>query len=45
LRVDGDPSDAEIPELVQFGEQVGTNYCVEGKRIDGDFWEVRVSAL
>jgi hypothetical protein len=45
LRVDGDPSDAEIPELVQLGEQVGTNYCVEGKRIDGDFWEVRVSAL
>ena len=45
LRVDGEPSDAEIPELVQLGEQVGSAYCVEGKRIDGDFWEVRVSAL
>jgi hypothetical protein len=45
LRVDGDPSDAEIPELAQLGEQVGANYCVEGKRIDGDFWEVRASAL
>ena len=45
LRVDGEPSDAEIPELVQLGQQAGSAYCVEGKRIDGDFWEVRVSAL
>ncbi len=45
LRVDGEPSDAEIPELARLGEQVSANYCVEGKRIDGDFWEVRVSAL
>jgi hypothetical protein len=44
LRVDGEPSDAEIPELAQLGEQAGSSYCVEGKRIDGDFWEVRVSA-
>ena len=45
LRVDGEPSSAEIPELARLGEQAGTAYCVEGKRIDGDFWEVRVSAL
>ena len=45
LRVDGEPSDVEIPQLAQLGEQVSTDYCVEGKRIDGDFWEVRVSAL
>jgi hypothetical protein len=45
VRVDGEPSDAEVPELVQLGEQVGADYCVEAKRIDGDFWEVEVSAL
>jgi hypothetical protein len=45
VRVDGEPSDAAVPELVQLGEQVGTDYCVEAQRIDGDFWEVRVSAL
>jgi hypothetical protein len=45
LRVDGELSDAEIPELAQLGEPVGSAYCVEAKRIDGDFWEVRVSAL
>ena len=45
LRVDGEPSDAEIPELAKLGEQAAANYCVEGKRIDGNFWEVRVSAL
>jgi hypothetical protein len=38
LRVDGEPSDAEIPELARLGEQAGTDYCVEGERIDGDFW-------
>jgi hypothetical protein len=45
LRVDGEPSDAEIPELTRLGEQTGPAYCVEAKRIDGDFWEVEVSAL
>ncbi len=45
VRVDGEPSDAEVPELVQLGEQVGADYCVEATRIDGDFWEVEVSAL
>jgi hypothetical protein len=45
VRVDGEPSGAEIPELVQFGKEAGADYCVEAKRIDGDFWEVEVSAL
>ena len=46
VRVDGEPSDAEVPELVRVGEAVGgPNYCVEAKRIDGDFWGVEVSAL
>jgi len=45
VRVDGEPSDAEVPELVRLGEQAGADYCVEAKRIDGDFWEVEVSAL
>ena len=45
VRVGGEPSEAEIPELARLGEQAGTDYCVEAKRIDGDFWEVEVSAL
>jgi hypothetical protein len=45
VRVDGEPSDAQVPELVQLGEREGSDYCVEATRIDGDFWEVRASAL
>lgn len=45
VRVDGEPSDASVPELQRLGRQVGDDYCVEAERIDGDFWEVRVSAL
>jgi hypothetical protein len=46
VRVNGEPSDIRVPELVQLGEKLaGDNYCVEAKRIDGDFWEVEVSAL
>jgi hypothetical protein len=45
VRVDDEPSDAEVPELVQLGEQVGADYSVEARRIDGDFWEVLVLAL
>ena len=45
VRVDGEPSDAEVPELVRYGELVGDDYCVEAKRIDGDFWGVEASAL
>lgn len=45
VRVDGEPSDAQVPELEQLGEQEGSNYCVEAGRIDGDFWEVKATAL
>lgn len=45
VRVDGEPSEAEVPELVELGEQAGADYCVEAERIEGDFWEVKVSPL
>jgi hypothetical protein len=46
LRVDGEPSDAALPTaLEQFGEAAGDNFYVEAERIDGDFWEVRATAL
>ena len=45
VRVDGEPSNAQVPELVQLGERKGSSYCVEAERIDGDFWEVMVNAL
>jgi len=46
LRVDGEPSDSLVPaELERLGEVLGDSYCVEAERIDGDFWEVKASAL
>ena len=46
LRVDGQPSDAEIPlELSSVGEAAGRSYFVEALRIDGDLWEVRATAF
>ncbi len=46
LRVDGEPTDAAVPvELQRLGERAGRDFCVEAQRIDGDFWEVRVSPL
>lgn len=45
VRVDGEPSDVEIPELARLGEQVGADYTIEAKRIDGDLWEIRSTAL
>jgi hypothetical protein len=46
LRVDGEPSDAAIPpELAELGEVAGACYFVEALRIDGDLWEVRVTAF
>jgi hypothetical protein len=45
VRVDGEPSDVAVPELVRYGDLVGDDFCVEAKRIDGDFWQVEVSAL
>lgn len=45
LRVDGEPSDARIPQLEQLGGRAGDDYFVKAERVDGDFWEVRVSRL
>ncbi|HLX33481.1 MAG TPA: hypothetical protein VKR79_12080 [Gaiellaceae bacterium] len=46
FRVDGEPSDAKAPpELVLLGTQVGSDFFVKAERLDGDLWEVRVSAL
>jgi hypothetical protein len=46
LRVDGEPSDSAIaPELERLGEPSGNSFYVEADRIDGDLWEVRVTAL
>jgi hypothetical protein len=45
VRVDGEPSNAEVPALVELGRQVNADYCVEAERIDGDCWEVKVSPL
>ena len=46
LRVDGEQSDAAIPpELAELGEAAGAAYFVEALRIDGDLWEVRVTAF
>ena len=45
LRVDGKPWSEEIPELERAGETLGTDFVVQADRLDGDFWEIRVSAL
>ena len=46
LRVDGEPSEALVPaELERLGETLGDSFYVEADRIDGDFWEVRATAL
>ena len=44
-RVDGEPSEASIPQLRQLGEEQGSDFYVKAERLDGDLWEVRVSAL
>lgn len=46
FRVDGEPSDALVPpELERLCEAAGDNYYVEASRIDGDLWQVKVTAL
>ena len=46
LLVDGEPSDDAVPRgLERLGEAVGDSFYVEAERIDGDFWEVRATAL
>lgn len=46
LRVDGEPSDVPVPPgLERLAETSGDSYYIEAERIDGDLWEVRVTAL
>ena len=46
LEVDGERAgDAVPPELAQLGEEAGDSFYVEAERIDGDLWEVKVTAL
>ena len=46
LTVDRAPSSLQIPELERAGEEMpGDDYTVSARRIDGDFWEIRASAL
>jgi len=45
LRVDGEPRKQMIPELERAGETLGSDFVVQADRLDGDFWEIRVSAL
>ncbi|MFZ0341909.1 MAG: hypothetical protein WAL31_06205 [Gaiellaceae bacterium] len=46
LLVDGEPNDSPVPaELQRLGEALGDSFYVQADRIDGDYWEVRASAL
>jgi hypothetical protein len=45
LRVDGEPSTAEIPELARAEEALGSDYVVQADRLDGTLWEIRASPL
>ena len=45
LRIDGEASQQVIPELERAGEALGSDFVVQGDRLDGDLWEIRVSAL
>jgi hypothetical protein len=46
LRVDGERSDALVPpELERLADTSGDSFYVEAERIDGDLWEVKVTAL
>jgi hypothetical protein len=45
LRVDGEPSMGRAPELERLGERAGPDFFVKAERLEGDFWEVRVTAL
>jgi hypothetical protein len=45
LRVDGEPSMGRAPELERLGERAGADFFVKAERLEGDLWEVRVTAL
>lgn len=44
FRIDDGPTDvAPPPELVQLGENAGSEFFAVARRIDGDYWEVMVN--
>jgi hypothetical protein len=45
LKVDDMPSFGSIPELERLGASRHDAYVVHATRLDGDLWEVAVSAL
>jgi hypothetical protein len=45
LRVGGELRNEPIPELEHAGETLGSDFVVQADRLDGDLWEIRVSAL
>ena len=45
LRVDGEPRNEMIPELERLGERVGSEFYIDAVRLDGELWEVQVTAL
>jgi hypothetical protein len=45
LLVDGERAFGSVPALERLGEREGSSYAVLAERLDGDLWEVRVSAL
>ncbi len=45
LRVDGEPSLGRASGLERLGERAGPDFFVKAERLDGDLWEVRVTAL
>jgi len=46
FRVDGESSEKPVPaRLRELGERAGSDFYAKAERIDGDSWEVRVSAL
>jgi len=45
LRVDGAPTFGSIPALEELGAARSSSYVVQGHRLDGSLWEVRVAPL
>ena len=43
--VDGEPTNRGYPELERLGEREARDYAIHAERLDGDLWEVQVSAL
>jgi hypothetical protein len=45
LRVDGRRSTRALSELERLAERQSRDYAVHAERLDGDLWEIRISAL